>query len=70
MNFKVTDYDNENPTLHCPKCDCEYTHLQKVNEETFEDRPGVTLTFKCEEGHEFTYSLMNHKGYTQSFLIS
>lgn len=68
MNFKVTEYDSENPMLHCPVCDFEYTHLKNVSTGTSEGRPDVDLTFECEGGHRFTYSIRNHKGYTQSFL--
>lgn len=69
MNFKITDYDKEQPLLHCPipGCQVEYTHLERVDEYTDEEgRKGVVLHFSCEEGHTFSHDLHNHKGYTMS----
>ena len=69
MNFKKTDWCNGNETiLHCPVCNTEHTHLIDVvaGEDPKEGRMNVTLTFRCEEGHQFEYNLNNHKGYTVS----
>ena len=65
MDLRTTSYETQNPTLHCPVCQFEYTHLENVGE--YADREGrkaVTLSFGCENGHKFSMNFQNQKGYT------
>jgi len=69
MNLKKTDYvkDTDELHLHCPICNFEYTHLQKVHVSEGGDdekRLAVTLELSCEKGHQFQHYIHNHKGYT------
>ncbi|OQP43437.1 hypothetical protein A4H97_33945 [Niastella yeongjuensis] len=67
MNFRKTQWCDENQTiLHCPVCQFEYVHLMKITPVQSEDRLGVVLEFECEEGHQFSSLLHNHKGYMVS----
>ena len=69
MNFIKTTYCTEGETiLLCPVCNMEYTHLAGVvqGSDQREGRMNVSLTFTCEDGHQFEYCLNNQKGYTVS----
>ena len=53
--------------VHCPHCDCDYTHLKSVelyNETEGEDRMSALLKFNCEGGHTFTMDVRQHEGIT------
>lgn len=63
MNFIKTEYCSEGETiLHCPVCQFEYVHLVSFSTSS-DERLHITLKFECENGHNFTSYLHNHKSY-------
>lgn len=65
--FKVCDKNYfESMTMHCPACDFEYTHLEGIgtDNDSNDGRLCCRLNFSCENGHEFTVRVHQHKGQT------
>tara|TARA_R110002153_G_scaffold27728_1_gene85784 strand:+ start:120 stop:395 length:276 start_codon:yes stop_codon:yes gene_type:complete len=68
--FKVCDKQFDLATMHCPICDFDYTHLESVEMdfESKDSRLCARLNFSCENEHNFTVRVQQHKGQT-FFLI-
>lgn len=62
---KPVTIDKNDGILLCPKCNCEYTHLQGTAPYREKDnRFCLDLIFQCEQCGMFTIHVHQHKGIT------